>query len=214
MGKENKTRTLKPEKQEPDTCQMIVGEVKISIPRMRTVKPKMKIKVSSMKGNSTTDKGTTTCMTSGNIMKLCINLMPVLASAKEPEEEEEKEVYNCPTEKEPENRKQDPSVTKLVEQILDTRGSYRGLTLKKATEIKQQLPCGFVLPPLTKPKQARKCCDHEDTKMCFTPLPPISLVEQTTICPNSAIKGCRDERDDRNNRPWLDSPLLSRSVSS
>lgn len=187
-------------------------EVKKSIPRMRSVKPKEKIKVTSMKSNSTTDKGTTTCVTSGSIMKLCINLMPVLASAKEPEEEEEKEVNCCPTEKEPENsRKQDPSVTKLAEQTLDTSDSYTGLTLKKATEIKQQLPPGFVLPPLTQPKPAPQCCDHEETKMCFTPLPPISLFDQTTICPNSAVKGCRDDGD---NRPWIDYPLLSRTVSS
>lgn len=193
---------------------MIVCEVKKSIPRMRTMKPKEKIKVTSMKRSSTTDKGTTTCVTSGNRMKLCVNLMPVLASAKEPveEEEEEKEVNSCATEKEPENRsKKDPSVTKLVEQTLNTSDSYTVLTFKKATETKQRLTPGLMLPPLTQPKPAPECCDHQETKMCFTPLPPITLFEQTTtICPNITTKGCSDDGD---SRLWIDNPLFSRSVS-
>lgn len=204
-----KTRTVKPETHDTHICPMIVGEVKKSIPRMRTVKPKERIKFASMKSNSTTDKGTTTCVTSGNILKLCINLMPVLASAKE-EEEEEKEVNSFPAA--PENRsKPDQSVTKLVEQTPDTNDSYTVLTLKKTPEIKQQLTPGFVLPPLTQPKPAPEYCDHEKTKMCFTSLRPISLFEQTTtICPNLSVKGCKDDGD---YRPWIDNPLLSRSVS-
>lgn len=211
MGKENNTRTLKPETHEPGTCPMIVGEIKKSFPRIRTVKPKEKIKVTSVKINSTTDKGTTT---SGKIMKICINLMPVLASAKEPEDEEkeEKEANSWPTGKEPENcRKQDPPLNKVVEQIRHTRDSCTGLTSKKAAEGKKQLTSGSVLPPLIQPKPAPECCDHKETKMCFTPLPPINLFEQTITCPNSEMKGCRDYRD---NRPWIDNSLLSRSVSS
>lgn len=60
---------------------MIVGQLK-SIPRMKIMKTKWtKITTSSRK--------TLTCETSGNIKRVYVNLMPILAAAREPEEEEE-----------------------------------------------------------------------------------------------------------------------------
>ncbi|KAK2908023.1 hypothetical protein Q8A73_009096 [Channa argus] len=204
MGKE-KTKTVKLEKHEPDTYPMIVGEVKKSIPRIRAVKPKEEIRVSTMTSGSTTGRCITTCETSGNVKKLYVNLMPILASAKGPVEEEEVEkedVNSCRNEKEPESSsKKDQSVIKLAEQTINTSDSYT--TLKKKTELKQLFP-GIVLPPLTQPKQTPERCGHHK-RVCFTPLPPISLFEQTTTT------GCRGYGD---SRPWIDDLLFSNTRSA
>ncbi|XP_031162866.1 uncharacterized protein LOC116055199 [Sander lucioperca] len=213
MSKEKKTRMVKLEKHDPDTCPMIVGKVKKSIPKMRTIKSKEKIKVATSKTNSTS-ANVTTCETSGNIMKLCVNLMPFLAAAKEPVEEEEgnEENNSCTNKKEPEtsSKNDDPSVTKSMEQTLH---SFIGLTLD--TDTKQPVSPQFVLPPITHSKPAPECCDHQKS---LAPQPPISSSEQTrTISSNFSIKGCgggglvTGQVADR--RPWIDNPLFSKSRS-
>ncbi|GLD49892.1 uncharacterized protein AKAME5_002767200 [Lates japonicus] len=214
MGKEKKT--VKLEKHEADISPIIVGEVKKSIPRMRIVKSKEKIKVTTSNSRSTTDKGKTTCETSGNVMRLCVNLMPVLASAKEPvEEEEEKKEDNSYTRKEEPktSRKNEQAVIKLVQQILNT--SDAGLSLDRATETKQSVSPLFVLPPITQPKPAPECCDHQRTKKILSPLPPISSSEKTTtaISPNFTAKGSGDDASVTDSRPWIDNPLFSNSRS-
>ncbi|XP_040896335.1 uncharacterized protein LOC121183360 [Toxotes jaculatrix] len=224
MGKEKKT--VKLEKHEPDTRSIIVGEVKKSVPRIRIVKSKEKIKTVTSNGRSITDKGTTTCETSGNKMRLCVNLMPVLASAKEPveqeeEEKEKEEDISCTSEEEPKaGNKNDPIVTTLVQQILDASDSYTGLTWDRATETKQSPSPPFVLPPITQPKPAPDCCDHQKIKRFLTPLPPISVSETTatkTISPNLTTKGCGGDApvtgQESDSRPWIDNPLFSKSRS-
>ncbi|XP_039985181.1 uncharacterized protein LOC120791088 isoform X2 [Xiphias gladius] len=222
MGKEKKT--VKLEKHEPDMRAIIVGEVKKSTPRMRIVKSKEKIKVTASDSRSTTDKATTTCETSGNIMRLCVNLMPVLASAKEPmdeeEEEEKEEDISCKNKEEPKTgSKNDRLVTKLVQQTLDASDSYTGLTLGRATETKQSPNPRFVLPTITQPKPAPECCDHQRTKRFLAPLSPISLLERTTtISPNFATKGFGDDApvtgQVSDSRPWIDNPMFSKSTSA
>lgn len=217
MWKEKKTRAEKLGKHEPDTCPMIVGEMMKSAPRMRTVKSKEQIKVTTSNSRSTTGKVTTTCEKSGNIMRLCVNLMPVLASAKEDVEEEEKEEENtCMNGKEPENS----SKNKLAEEIHDDPNvSHTGLTLDRTTETKQPVSPRFVLPPITQPKPPPECRDCQKTKNCYTLLPPISLSEQTTIIsPNMTAKGCGGNRpvtgQASDSRPWIDNPLSSKSRSA
>lgn len=204
MGKERKKaeRTEKTETHEEQTCPMTVCAVKTINSRIRTVKPKERIQVIPTRSSPITEKATPACMTSGNILKIYINLMPVLALVNEPveEEEEEKEVNSSPTETDNRNKK-DPPVTKSVEQTVKTEA----LTMKRATETKRP---GLVLPPLTVRKPALESCVHQENKMCFTPRPPITLGEQpTTMCSNITPKGCDD------GRLWMDNPLLSRSVS-
>lgn len=215
MGKEKTMETVKLEKH-GEIFPLIVGEVKKSIPMMRSVKSKEKIKVTTMKSNSTADKCTTTCETSGNIMKLCINLMPALASAKEPVEEEDegqdgKKHKSCINEPELGNcRKKHPSDNKLVEQTLSRSDAETGLTLNKETENKQQLSPHFVLPPLTLLKPAPVCCGHQKTKRFVTPVSPTMFEQTGTISPNFTTKSCSSDGD---SRPWVDDPLLSKSVS-
>nr|XP_020467684.1 uncharacterized protein LOC109966847 isoform X1 [Monopterus albus] len=225
MEKKKTTRTVKLGNHAPDTCPMIVGKVKKSIPRMRTVKSKEKIKVYTSKNSSITENGTNTNETSGNIMKLCVNLMPVLALAKEPleEEEEREEDTSCSAEKEPENsNRKNPSVIKIVEKTPNTSESFTGLTLEKAAETKHLSPV-FVLPPLTQAKPAPELCDHHRINRCLTLLPPISLSEQsTTFPPNVTTKSCREDgpvtgpvtRPVTDSRPWMDNLLFSKSKSS
>lgn len=200
MWREKKTGTVKLEKHDPDTCPMIV---KKSVPRMRTVRSKEKITVTTSNSN----RLITTCETSGNIMRLCVNLMPVLAAAREHVEEEEgrEEDNSCTS---PRN---DPSVSKSVEQTLDPSDSFTGFSL----DAKQPPSPRFVLPPLTQPKPAPESCGRQKSR---TPLPPISLSEQTrTISSNWAIKGCGGDGlvtgRVPDSRPWIDNPLFSKSVS-
>lgn len=202
MWKEKKT--VKLEKHEPETCPMIVMK---SQPRMRDVKSKEKIKVTT----TNSKRLTTTCETSGNIMRLRVNLMPVLAATKEPVEEEEwKEVENIWTsKKKPETRlKNEPTDCKSMEQTFD---SFKGLNL----DTKQALNPQPVLPSITQPKPAAEC---QVTKRCHTPLPPISLSEQNvSISSDFTIKDCSsdvlDTRQGADSRPWIDNPLFSKSVS-
>ncbi|XP_032380630.1 uncharacterized protein LOC116694876 [Etheostoma spectabile] len=213
MSKEKKTRMVKLEKHDPDTYPMIVGKVKTSIPKMRTVKLKEKFKVATSKSNSTS-ASVTTCETSGNIRKLCVNLMPFLAAAKEPAEEEEgnEEDKSSTSKNGPEtsNKNEAPSVTKSVEQTLN---SFIGLTLD--TDTKQLVNPHFVLPPISQSKSAPECCDHQKN---LAPQPPISLSEQTrTISSNFSIKCCGGgglvTGQVADSRPWIDNPLFSKSRS-
>ncbi|KAM7388015.1 hypothetical protein PAMP_024219 [Pampus punctatissimus] len=180
---------------------------------MKTVKSNEKIKVNTLNGRSTTGKVTTTCEKSGNIMRLCVNLMPVLASAKEPVEEDEEakeEENNCLGEKEPETS----SKNELVEETHDDpHVSHIGLTLARATETKQPVSPRFVLPPITQTKPAPEGRDCQKTKRCHTRLPPISLSDKTTIIsPNVMAKSCGGDGPD--SRPWIDNPLYSKSRSA
>ncbi|KAM7409634.1 hypothetical protein PAMA_001225 [Pampus argenteus] len=183
---------------------------------MKTVKSKEKIKVNTSNGRSTTGKVTTTCEKSGNIMRLRVNLMPVLASAKEPvveedeDEEEKEEENNCLSEKESETS----SKNELVEETHDDpHVSHTGLSLPRATETKQPVSPRFVLPPIIQTKPAPEGRDCQQTKKCHTRLPPISLSEQTTIIsPNVMAKSCGGDGPD--SRPWIDNPLYSKSRSA
>ncbi|KAE8294036.1 hypothetical protein D5F01_LYC06979 [Larimichthys crocea] len=179
-----------------------------SQPRMRDVKSKEKIKVTT----TNSKRLTTTCETSGNIMRLRVNLMPVLAATKEPVEEEEwKEVENIWTsKKKPETRlKNEPTDCKSMEQTFD---SFKGLNL----DSKQALNPQPVLPSITQPKPAAEC---QVTKRCHTPLPPISLTEQNvSISSDFTIKDCSsdvlDTGQGADSRPWIDNPLFSKSRSA
>ncbi|KAG7230656.1 hypothetical protein INR49_025373, partial [Caranx melampygus] len=222
MDKERKTAKL--EKYEPDPCPIIVCEVKKSVPRMRIVKPKEKVKVTTSVTRSTTKKDTTTCETSGNIMRLCVNLMPVLASAKEPVEEEEEgeekeEDISCTSEERPKTSSQKNSaVTKLLQQqTFITCDSLTRSSLDRDTEAKQSPSPLSVLPPVT-PKPALQCCNHLQTKSFLTPLPPIGSSEKTTtISPTLTTDGCDGKSpimgQELYSRPWIDNPLFSKSRS-
>ncbi|XP_062251963.1 uncharacterized protein LOC133961043 [Platichthys flesus] len=207
MGKKRKTVGL--EKYEADTPLIIVGEVKIYPPRMREVKSKERIKKVT-----TAKKGTAICETSGNVMKLCVNLMPVLAAAREEEEEEEEEETSCTGAEEPETTDtKDPSVTKLKQQAFTTSDSYAGLT----NASKQSLNPLFVLPPITEPAPAPECCDHHRTRRFPTPLPPIGSSEKTTTTispPDCTSEGCGGDTTVSDSRPWMDNVLFSKSRSA
>ncbi|XP_059197868.1 uncharacterized protein LOC131978282 isoform X2 [Centropristis striata] len=198
MIKEKKTKMVEVEKHDPDTCPMIVSQVKKQIPKMRTVKSK-KIKVAALNNKL---PSVTTCESSGNIMKLCVNLMPVLAAAKEPEEEEES---NSCTRKKETSCKNHPSVTEPVEQTLS---SLTGLYL----DTKQPLS-HFMLPPITEPEPAAR---RRLTPRRLTPLPPILLSEQS-VSSEVSLKGCRGNGlapgPVPDSRPWIDNPLFSKSRS-
>lgn len=215
MWKEKKTWTVKLQKHEPDNPLMIVGKLK-SVPRMRSVKSKR------TKVTTSNSKCLTICETSGNIMRLCVNLMPVLAAAREPVDEEEgKEEEEEDTSWTSENKsetssKNYPSVNESVEQKLDLSDCYTGLNLD--TDTKQPPSPQFVLPPISQCKLAPGHCDCQKTERCHTALPPISLSEQTrNISSNFAIKGCGGDGlvtgELPDNRPWIDNPLSSKSVS-
>lgn len=202
-------------KHEPDTCPMIAGNSKKSVPRRRTVKPEEKVKVTT----SDSKCPTTTCETSGNIMRLCVNLMPVLAAAKEPVEEEEgkEEDSSCSSKIKPEtSSKNERSVRESVEQTLDPCDSWSVLNLDTDTKQPQSPQC--VLPPITQPKASPECCGGQRTKRCHTPLPPISLSEHTRASStNFKTKGCGGDGlaggQEPDSRPWIDNPLFSKCVS-
>lgn len=164
------------------------------------MRSKEKIKVVTSNSN----RLTATCEVSENVMRLCVNLMPVLAAAKEPMEEKGARKQETST-------KNDPSVSGSVEPTQDSHtGSYMDTEPSRSPHL--------VLPPITQPKPAPECCDCQRTKKWHTPLPPISPSEQAgTISSNFTIKGFRDEGlvtgQDPDNRPWIDNPLFSKSVS-
>ncbi|XP_036970504.1 uncharacterized protein LOC119028506 isoform X2 [Acanthopagrus latus] len=199
MWNEKKTRTVKLEKHAPAICPMIVGSVP-SVSRMRAVRSKEKIKVAAPNSKLPT----AACETSENVMRLCVDLMPVLAAAKEPVEEEGARKQETST-------KNDPSVSESVEPTQDSHtGSHLDTEPPRSPH--------FVLPPVTLPKPAPECCDSQRTKRWDTLLPPTSSPEQArTISSNFTIKGFRDEGlvtgQEPDTRPWIDNPLFSKSRS-
>ncbi|XP_022048231.2 uncharacterized protein LOC110950126 [Acanthochromis polyacanthus] len=215
MRKEKKTWMVTLEKPEPDSGPLIVSKVKKST---RTMKSKEKIKETNSR--STSNKGPTTCETSGKILRLCVDLMSVLASAKEPVEEEETEEGNsCQSEKEAENSsKKEPSVCKSEEQKHDSGDSYLGLASRGTTETKPSVSPRFVLPPMTQLKAAPGCCECQKIKRSHTPLPPIvSCPQETHISGTVTTNDCRSDgagREVSDSRPWIDNPLFSKSRSA
>ncbi|XP_068174681.1 uncharacterized protein [Antennarius striatus] len=200
MSKE-KTRPGPMEAPEPDTSLMIVK----SIPGTRTVRLK-KNKITASNNKCLTTKNET----SGNILRLCVNLMPVLAAAKElvDEEERKEEDHVWSNKKKPETKNiNDLLVPKVVEQKLHPKASYAGLNLDK----KQSLQ--FVLPPVSVPTSA---CFVQQKTRCRKPLPPISLTEQMkTIAPNLNNEGNGlVTGQDPDCRPLTDNPLFSKSRSA
>lgn len=212
MGKERSTDTIKIQKPEPDPLPIIVGEEIQSFPRLRTVKSK-KIKVTATARRSATTTVSNTCEISGNIMRLRINLMPVLASAKEPEEEmEEEDKKNCSREEESEtSNKNDPSITESEVKIQHQNNSPIGLNLDQDRETKSLNPLS-VLPPITQPKPNPELYDRQKPLKCLTSL---SATSQATA--RNKTTGCESQASvltgqilDR--RPWIDNPLYSKCV--
>ncbi|XP_060889856.1 uncharacterized protein LOC132966778 [Labrus mixtus] len=209
MHKEKKTGTFNPENHEDNTFPMTVRKVKETAPRERTMKSKEKVKVSVSNGNSLTAKGET----SGDILRLYVNLMPLLAAAKEPMEEEEGEEEDSSSESKKipmTSNKNEPSLNISEERITDFN---RGINFDADTQ--QTVSPWLVLPCLIHPEAAPQCLQ---TKRCHTPLPPITVSKQTKISSNFTIKGGRSERfvtgGVPDSRPWIDNPLLSKSRSA
>lgn len=184
-----------------DTFPLMISKATSSAPREKPVKLKEKVKAATSNPKSliiTEEK-------SGDIMKLCVNLMPLLAAAKEPmeEEEEKEEDSSCESIKEAEtNYKDFSSVTKLEEQTdLDF-------------DAKQPLSQRLVLPPLN---ETAADLEYRKTKRCYTLLPPIGLSSQTSIISSSiTIKSYKPdeiEAEELDSSSWMDKPLLSKSVS-
>lgn len=141
MWEELKTRPVKLEKYERNTPLMIVGQLK-SIPRMKIMKTKWtKITTSSRKA--------LTCESTRNIKRVYVNLMPILAAAKEPVEEEEstdEEDKSSASEKTSEtSRRNQPSFTEVE------------------------------LPPISVYKSAAPQSDCQTSTRSQTTLPPIML---------------------------------------
>lgn len=214
MWNQKKTRRLK-DKHEPATY-IVVGHPKKSTHRMRTERSKEKRCVPASNSKSFT----TTCETSGNIMRLFVNLMPVLAAAKEPVEEEdvEEEDNSWTSKVKPEtSSKSGSSVTESVEQTLDPGDSHTGFPIK--TDKKQPPSPQLLLPPITQPKPAPEHDDHQKAKRCHTPLPPINFSEKTgsisSIFTTKSYGGNNGlvTGQERDSKPWIDNPLFSKSVS-
>lgn len=149
MWEELKTRTMKLEKYDSDTPLMIVGQLK-SIPRMKIMKTKWtKITTSSRK--------TLTCETSRNIKKVYVNLMPILAAAREPVEEEES------TDKEEESS----AIEKKTETSRRNQPSFINLTKEQVSSSEVELP----LISVSKPAAPQSNC--QTTARPQTTLPPI-----------------------------------------
>lgn len=209
IWKEKRAGTGTKGKHEPDICLMIVAKLKMA-PRMRGVKSK---KTEVTTSNS---KCLTICETSGKMIKICVNLMPLLAAAREPVEEEEgnkEEEDICWTseEKSETSIRNDPSVIQLVEQKLDLSDSYTGLSLE--TNAKQPWS---VLPTISQCKLTPGHC--QKTMWCHTVQSAISSSEQTSnICSYVITKHCRDrglvKEEPPDERLWIDNPLSSKSVS-
>lgn len=200
MWKERKT--VKVEKQETDIPPITMGELK-SVPRMRNVKSK------KTKNISPKSKHLTICDISGTKMRISVNLMPVLASAREPvEEEEEKEDDTSQITAE--------KIREFVEQIPYLHcESYSGINLDSDF---RQLSPQCVLPPVVHCKSVPVQHDCHKTQGCHSALPPIRPSEQTrSILSNVLIKSLRGDLavtgELLDNRPWRHNPLFSKSVS-
>lgn len=198
MWKERKA--LKVEKQETDIPPITVGELK-SVPRMRNVKSK------KTKDISPKSKHLTICDVSGTKMRINVNLMPVLAAAREPMEEEEENEDDT-------SQITDKIIREFVEQIPDLHcESYSGINLD--SDFRQ---LSTVLPPVVHCKSVPTQHDCLKTQWCQSALPPIRPSEQTrNILSKVLIKSLRGDLavtgELLDNRPWRDNPLFSKSVS-
>ncbi|KAL3983316.1 biotinhypothetical protein-protein ligase [Sarotherodon galilaeus] len=211
MGKENNTLIVKLEPGFPLNI-----EAKKQFPRMSTVKSKKRIKKITSDSRSTTDKDGTTCEISGNIMRLCVNLMPVLTLAKETEQEEEDEKEENNTSmsrQETETSSRDPSVSKLVEQKQNAIDLQSGLTSERTTKPRLSLTSPFLPPPISEPKP------FDQSSGCLTPLRAITVHQQATT--SSAKLGAEGfgvsgavTAQASDIRPWIDNPLFSKSRSA
>lgn len=151
-------------------------------------------------------------------MKICVNLMPLLAAAREPVEEEEGNKEDdtgwTSEEKSETSIKSDPSVNQLVEQKLDLSDSYTGLNLE--TNAKQPQSPRFVLPTIAQCKLTPGRC--QKAMWCHTVQPAISSSKQTSnIFSNVITKHYRDhglvKEEPPDERLWIDNPLSSKCVS-
>lgn len=196
MWKERKT--VKVEKQETDIPPLTVGEL-TSVPRMRNVKSK------KTKDISPKSKHLTICDISGTQMRISINLMPVLAAAREPVDEEEEKEDDT-------SRITDKIVREFVEQIPE---SYSGINLDSDF---RQRSTQCVLPPVVHCKSVPAQHDCHKAQWCHSALPPIRPSEQTrNILSKVLIKSLRGDLavtgELLDNRPWRDNTLFSKSVS-
>lgn len=186
-------------------------EVKKTVPRKRIVPSKERTK------KTITDKGTTTTETSQHKMRLYVNMMPVLASTKEPEEEEERQereegdIRTIKSQRKQENSsKKDTSVSNSLEQKHNPSDSYLESAPENSTETKHALNPQFVLPPITKP--AQRFCDIKKRQRCPTSLAAGRLCEQETAS-QSASQSDTCDAQVSDYRPWMDNPLFSATVS-
>lgn len=138
---------MKLEKYDRDTPLMIVGQLK-SIPRMKIMKTKWtKITTSSRK--------TLTCETSRNIKRVYVNLMPILAAAREPVEEEDS------TDEDNESSASE----KKTETSRRNQPSYIAKEQVSSPEVE--------LPPISVHKPAAPLSDCQTNTKPQTTLPPI-----------------------------------------
>ncbi|XP_047443908.1 uncharacterized protein LOC125009763 [Mugil cephalus] len=217
-GKREEDEMTVSEKPEPNTLPLIV--VKKSVPRIRPVKPKETTKGTLSNSRSTRVKGMTTCETSGNIMKLCVNLMPILALAKEEEEEEEEEEDRSISFMDQTATENSSKIDPSADEKHKSTDSDSGLTSEKTTEAKQSQTPRVVLPPVSQPKPASEWRDRQEIQRCQKPLPPITLRHQetTNTSPNFTTGSCGDNGPVTgqvlDSRPWRDNPLFSKSRSA
>ncbi|XP_039455164.1 uncharacterized protein LOC120433251 [Oreochromis aureus] len=196
MGKENNTVIVKLEPGFPLNI-----EAKKQFPRMSTVKSKKRIKTITTDSRSTTDKDGTTCEISGNIMRLCVNLMPVLTLAKETEQEEEdeKEESNISmSRQETETSSRDPSVSKLVERKQNAIDLQSGLTSERTTKASLSLTSPFLPPPISEPKPVHQQATTSSAKLGAEGFGGSGAV---TVHASDI-------------RPWIDNALFSKSRSA
>ncbi|XP_016897052.1 uncharacterized protein LOC107990035 [Cynoglossus semilaevis] len=224
MGRE---RILVREKKlDPDTCPIIVGAIKKTTPRIQHVKPKERIKVKTSRGKLPTNRGISTCEVFGNVMKLCVNLMPALASAQEPEQSESKdnpqkqgkkeggETFFRREKKTTAGNNIDSSGSTLKQKIINTSDSFSGLSLNRAAVTKQPRRPSM-LPPKPQSLSLPVCWDK--IQRFPKPLPPIGCSE-TTIPPYLTAK--IDEVDEgltgqlMDSKFWMDNILFSKSTSA
>lgn len=224
MGRE---RILVREKKlDPDTCPIIVGAIKKTTPRIQHVKSKERIKVKTSRGKLPTNRDISTCEVFGNVMKLCVNLMPALASAQEPEQSESKdnpqkqgkkeggETFFRREKKTTAGNNIDSSGSTLKQKIINTSDSFSGLSLNRAAVTKQPRRPSM-LPPKPQSLSLPVCWDK--IQRFPKPLPPIGCSE-TTIPPYLTAK--IDEVDEgltgqlMDSKFWMDNILFSKSVST
>lgn len=174
MWEELKTRKMKVETYDRDAPLMIVGQLK-SIPRMKIMKTEWtKITTSSRK--------TLTCETSRNIKRVYVNLMPILAAAREPEEEEEG------TDEEDESLARETK----TETSRKNQPSFIAKEQVSSPEVE--------LPPITVHKAAALQSDCQSSTGPRTTLPPIR--------PSNWIKSLKPTGELPGSKPATDEPAF------